>query len=995
MIDLQQRLAARFSLLQAERSGRVYFIEHDLSPVELAELWSSVREELAARPPEHVAWSVAPLPLLVCATEVGYLYRGNGTDFWPRLEAELDTSLDQAMRSRIRHLFQVESDRYRGAQPADSPWARAFHLIAWPISHALLPVEFHRPLAAVLPRIRERVRELDDESLYASLRHAVRQPSARFETWLADVKLVTAVVRHLLGEPTTDLSAKVHDRIWADLFADDLVRRDVATAKRVQKSAKPVPKRHEVLPRVEGLLQMQVADGKLLLTAQFPRLDPRVESDLRRELRTRRYAPHLWGISSRVPSEQFLSGVPFVISLPQVPHRDAPLLPGIDDLLIPEAHKNLLRSLCLDLNSPLLFARSSDGAFARQVRGTQLSAARRYWLPVEKGSTAHLDSFPRIGDVGPYTVVELDPTVEAAAGVLKERGYHVSQNTSVLLAGAPPMDVSARIPRFLAGDALYVVPRGGATGEMMVEAGGQEVWVENAAVRVAVEPGEHYLGVMIDGAPGRREFRFRGEAQPRSERPRICWIDVHAPDLTVEALLSRKMSVRVEGVAPLDGLEATVELRAAGHTLSASKRLGPLPQVIPGDDELWTRLLDGDAPALVHSDVRPSLHISVGSLAGRTVELDRRVRSCWWEPIQDGFVLRSEVGDVDYGAVLAAAPYASPAAATAGAWEDAVLYAPLDIDLASFGAAAPFSTLCVAPDRLSLSPPRLARPYLRRGRTASAPGELGMESLLEGYLRWAVAESASSVAEVRRRQVTALLEGWAVEVACGPDWAKREGILRNVTTDPWRCLTLGLEQHRPWGSALLPTEDAVVAHAMVSEIRRVMPELWVRIGPPMDLGTADVEVLNQAYWRAFDLRIPRDPPAPDGQDRAPVAHPVLPWAEWLLEAKAQAELHPLAEQLLPSGSADLLIGLDHTLLSPEEALEELVRWANHARSALVGGAVSRPILEAALLLWLAPERAVHLDWRGAVDTLVIDRSISRAARYVALRSREIVTADRG
>lgn len=995
MNDLQQRLAAHFTALKAERTGRVYFIEHNLDPVELAGLWNAVREGLVTEPVEHVSWSVAPLPLLVAATEVGYQYRGHGTDFWPLLEAELDMSLGPAARSRIRHLFDVASDRYRGAQPADSPWARAFRLIAWPIGHALLPVEFHRPLASVLPRLRERVRDLNDGSLYASVRHAVRQPSARFETWLADADLVTMMVRHLLGEPAQGLSPVALDRIGADLFADDVARRDVATANRIQKSAKPKPKEQKALPPVEGLLQLQSADGRLLLTAQFPRLDPEVESELRRELRMRRYAPQLWGVSSRVPSEQLLSGVSFVVNLPQAPQADTPLLLDVDALLIPDEHKNLLRSLCLDLTPPLLFARSSDGAFARQVRGTQLSVSKRYWLLVEKGFPAGVDAFPRLGDVGPYAVVELDPTVDAAAAVLKERGYHVSQNTSVLLAGAPSLDVTARLPRFLAGDPLYVVPRGGATGEMMVATDKEEVWVEDAAVRVAVEPGEHCLGVMIDGAPGRREFRFRGEAQWPAERPRLCWVDLHAPEFTVEALLSRKISLRIETVAPLEGLEVTVELRAAGRTMSVSTRLGPLPQVIAGDEELWTRLLDDDAVALVHRDVRPTLHVFVGSLAARTFEFDRRVRSCWWEQTGEGFVLRSELGDVEYGVVAAEAPLAPPAAAVPER-NDAVLYAPLGIDTAAFGAVASFSTLCVAPDRLSLSPPRMTRPRLRRGRAAGAPGEPGLEPLLEAYLRWAVAESASSVAEVRRRQVATLLEGWAVEVACGPEWAKREATLRHVSSDPWQCLILGLEWRRPWGAASLsPAEGAALARSVVSEIRRAIPEVWVRIGPPMDLGTADIEVLNQAYRHACAaIRAPGDPPAPEVDDFDPAARPALPWGDWLQEAKSRAELHPLAELLLPTAAADLLVGLDYTLLLPEQALEEFVRWGSHARPALVGGAVPRPVFEAALLLWLAPERAIHLDWRGVVDTLVIDRSVARAARYMALRSRDFVTSDR-
>jgi hypothetical protein len=997
LFDLQQLLAAKFSALQAERSGHVFFIEHGLDVVELDELRGSVRDGLAAKPLEHVSWGLAPLPLLVTATEVGYGYRGNGTDFWPRLEAEMGTSFSQSARSRIKHLFQNASDRYRGVYPADSPWARAFHLIAWPISHALLPVEFHRPLASVLPRLGERVRDLDDERLYAALRHITRQPSARFETWLANAELVVTMVRHLLGEQVTGVSPLILDRIGADLLADNVVRRDLATAKRVQRDQRPKRQEHEVLHSVEGRLQLQFLDGRLLLTAQFPRLDPQVEPSLRRELRMRRYAPQLWGVSSRVPSEQLLSGVPFVVSLPQTPQADVPLLPDVDALPVAEEHKNLLRSLKIDLSPPLLFVCSSDRAFARQVRGVPLLATRRYWLLAENGSTAHLCAFPEVGAVGPYKVIELDPAVDAAATVLREHGYQINLNTSVLLAGAPPLDIMSRTPRFLAGDSLYVVPRAGATGEMLVEYGGEEVWVEDAAVRVTVEPGEHCLVARIDGARGRREFPFRGESQWPTERPRICWVDLHAPDHTVEALIARKMSLRVEAVAPLEGLEATVELRAAGRTLSVSMPLGPLPQVIHGEEELWTRLLGDDAAALMHRDARPTLHVYIGSLAAHTFELDRRVRSCWWEQGDEGFVLRSELGDIDFGAVEANAPWTPPATPALGDQEDVLLYAPLELDAAVFGASASFSTLCVAPARLSLTPPRLARPHLVRGRGSVAPGSLGMEALLDAYLRWAVAESASSVAELRRRQITAILEGWSVDVTCGAEWEKEEALLRHVSSDPWQCLTHLLERRRPWHrAASLPlAKDAELARSVVTEIRRALPELWVRVGPPMDLGEADIALLNATYQQAVAATRPEiDPLAPDGDDADSIAVEAFLWAEWFREAKGQAELLPLAELLLPTASANMLVGLDYTLLSQDQALEELARWSAHARPALVGGAVTRPVLEAALLLWLAPERAIHVSWRDAVDTLVVDRSVARAARYIALRSRDFALSER-
>jgi len=49
---------------------------------------------------------------------------------------------------------------------------------------------------------------------------------------------------------------------------------------------------------------------------------------------------------------------------------------------------------------------------------------------------------------------------------------------------------------------------------------------------------------------------------------------------------------------------------------------------------------------------------------------------------------------------------------------------------------------------------------------------------------------------------------------------------------------------------------------------------------------------------------------------------------------------------------------------------------------------SSDVLCTILALWLAPEVAVTMDWRGALDTLLSERSIARAARYISLRWRQ-------
>ena len=65
----------------------VYALEHNLDRKTLA----LARRVYQSIPDSELSLNIriAPLPLLVLATEVGYRYRGTGTDFWPILEQEI------------------------------------------------------------------------------------------------------------------------------------------------------------------------------------------------------------------------------------------------------------------------------------------------------------------------------------------------------------------------------------------------------------------------------------------------------------------------------------------------------------------------------------------------------------------------------------------------------------------------------------------------------------------------------------------------------------------------------------------------------------------------------------------------------------------------------------------------------------------------------------------------------------------------------------------
>ena len=58
--------------------------------------------------------------------------------------------------------------------------------------------------------------------------------------------------------------------------------------------------------------------------------------------------------------------------------------------------------------------------------------------------------------------------------------------------------------------------------------------------------------------------------------------------------------------------------------------------------------------------------------------------------------------------------------------------------------------------------------------------------MVESYLRWSLAESPTIIAEIRRRQVAEVVDGWVTEICCGEEWVRREAELEDM--DPWEEL---------------------------------------------------------------------------------------------------------------------------------------------------------------------------------------------------------------
>jgi hypothetical protein len=138
-----QKLEVHFSELARDRKDiPVFALEHGLTPTEVQELSKGVCAHILRSyplPDHRLVW-------IVYATEIGYNYAGD--QYWQTFEKQTP-GWTMVWRDWLREAFVSFQKKFAGAKPT-GPWAEQFSIIAWPITHAILPRDLQRHLAQVL-----------------------------------------------------------------------------------------------------------------------------------------------------------------------------------------------------------------------------------------------------------------------------------------------------------------------------------------------------------------------------------------------------------------------------------------------------------------------------------------------------------------------------------------------------------------------------------------------------------------------------------------------------------------------------------------------------------------------------------------------------------------------------------------------------------------------------------------------------------------------------
>lgn len=197
----QTRLTEHFTQLAAARREAdwpVFALEHGLNASERDMLMRDVRAYAVAGPGRDVA-----LPWIVYAAEIGYEY--SGFEYWQTFESETP-GWQQQWRDRVRSRFETFSTSYHGAEP-DGEWAHQFNIIAWPITHGLLPRDLQRQLAELLYDASMTFRAETFSSAEALGRHLQARCfgySSRFRQFAENATLLGQIALALLVQDTAD-----------------------------------------------------------------------------------------------------------------------------------------------------------------------------------------------------------------------------------------------------------------------------------------------------------------------------------------------------------------------------------------------------------------------------------------------------------------------------------------------------------------------------------------------------------------------------------------------------------------------------------------------------------------------------------------------------------------------------------------------------------------------------------------------------------------------
>lgn len=293
LTEWQKHLEQHFAALASARADSafpLFALEHGLEPGELRSIKELLRAHIAGNHWLASAWLV----WVVYATEFGYEYFGD--EYWQSFDEYTPYWPERGKREYLRDWFAKFQAKYNGIEPT-GPWAKSFSIIAWPITHAILPRYLQSQFARTLYDLRYQLARLEDLSPRAIGQYIVENAwdtSSRFRIFLQQDELTGRLVLALLGTQAVEGQSPIYPptltRLVSDLEAAQNAREWLKETRRL------------VGDRIEGAR----TQARTLTSGSAQPASPRSEKealpDLRPKLMLRRSSSSTWSVVLEIPS---------------------------------------------------------------------------------------------------------------------------------------------------------------------------------------------------------------------------------------------------------------------------------------------------------------------------------------------------------------------------------------------------------------------------------------------------------------------------------------------------------------------------------------------------------------------------------------------------------------------------------------------------------------------------------------------------------------------
>ncbi|PYE22640.1 hypothetical protein C8J32_11148 [Rhizobium sp. PP-CC-3A-592] len=965
--DCHQALGDRFQQLASARSGLpVFAIEHGLEPAALAVIRRQVARQLEIDGDlGGVSWGICYLPLIIIASEVGYRYRGTGTDFWPLLAQDLNLDSRSVSPVHLSRLFDLSHRTFGLARPGDSAWEQHFPHIAWPIGNAAVPLEVQGPLAhALRAAVRAGVSYDNKDSLLNYIRNvASGQSGRRFENWLQRSDLSGEVMTRLL-DPAADgwLTETFVRRVDSD------VRRDVESRRAIGEARRLTSRRSGRQADIPGSRFLIFLDADLVtrISVRGPVLTADLRDQVIATLRTQRDVLGSTTSPEIIQLRLFLAGGELDLgTTSQWP--EAPLRRGDGITVTSSQAAQFLESL--QPAETEFFRMEADGRSALAL------------LPGEQ--VAQNSNVVRIKSEGEglSVIQRLDASLARDVEILRKHGYPVRDGRLLTLSGLPMPGTGGKFATdfpVLAvvgfdGAALVLDQITAAQGHLKIAGCDWAIFKPGA--------GEHTIGPQ--GYDVASHVPFEMVDPPDIE---AASVSIHPVGATLTDFVEGTMEIRIRAPLPLENVRVQIRLVMAGEEdLVTESTVDRLPAHLAGRTPLLQVLKTSLAKRGLAASAAARLQVTVKGLVAEQFTLLPRPQLFVYDERRRSWTA-GQGNESELASRVATLSNLLPAKSTAPSAECTLVLPDSD----AWGALGAGRVVRESTHfRLGQgtieqpSPPSTVREALSRD------GVPGLNEMTGAYLAWRLAAGADPIANWQQHKGADSLEAGLVALLCGDNWRRNEDGLNLSVLSPSGAFRISAQRFGLLsGDGLPPVVRSVDAdylarriafrlHQTVPDHATALAEWTEDLGGELDLAVIE------AYE---DLRSHMLQEGRDTFEEVDMQRPASRWLRALEGARDIPHLAMFRRFILPEGRWQALSAFPYEITTEDDIVDLLDRYHVDAFRRQGLRWIGRPELRAMLELWISPRALLEAgEWQRYLAKSLSDIQTARAVRYAALR----------